>query len=103
MKFSMKEWRRIYDLVNELGRTLRDSQPTYTDDGSYIAPKINLTKDAQLNLEDKIKSLTQKSCTYMDQCGLKMPRPLWHYDRKNPETHASAPEFLYGHLLGDVA
>lgn len=89
----------MYDMVQELGRTLRDSQPTYTDNGGYIAPKTELSKDAQSILENKIKSLSQKSGHYMDQCGMRMPKPLWHYDRKNPETWISDPSFKFGHLL----
>jgi hypothetical protein len=103
MQFSIKEWRRSYDKVHVLGRMLRDSHPTYTEEGNYIAPVTELSKDAQLALESEIKSLTQRSSKYLDQCGLRPSKPLWHYDRKNPETHMSAPEFKYGHLLGAVA
>lgn len=99
MQFSLREWRRMYDLVQQLGQTLCDSRPTYTDNGSYIATKIELSHDAQTVLENKIKSLTQRSSRYLDQCGMRPYKPLWHYDRKNPETHASSPEFKYAHLL----
>lgn len=103
MEFSLREWRRIYDRVNELGKMLRDSRPTYTELGSYIAPVIELSKDLQTKIESDIKTLTQKSSKYLDQCGIRPDKPLWHYDHKNPETHASAPEFKYGHLLRGVA
>ena len=99
MEFSLREWRKTYYLVNELGSTLRDARPTYTDDGDYIAPKIEMSREDQATLESKIASLCQRSGKYLDQCGLRMPRPLWVYDRKNPETHASAPEFKYRHLM----
>ena len=89
----------MYDLVQELGATLRDSRPTYDDKDNYVSPKIELSKDAQVSLESKIRSLTLRSSRYLDQCGMKPNRPLWHYDRKNPETHISAPEFKYGHLV----
>ncbi len=103
MQFSVKEWRRMYDLVQELGATLRDSRPTYDENDNYVSPKIELSKDAQILLESRIRSLTLRSSRYLDQCGVRPNRPLWHYDRKNPETHISAPEFKYGHLVGDAA
>lgn len=99
MKFLIKEWRRIYFKVNELGKTLRDSRPTYTENGNYIAPVAALNSEWQAWAESEIKSLTQRSGKYLDQCGLKMPRPLWHYDRKSPETWISDPSFKFGHLL----
>ena len=102
MQFSVKEWRRLYDMVKELSITLRDSQPTYTEFGSYIAPKIELSKAEQASMESQIKTLTQKSGHYMDQCGLRMPQPLWKYDKHDPKTWASEPSFKYGHLLEAV-
>lgn len=102
MKFSIKEWRRVYDKVHALGKMLRDSRPTYTESGSYIAPVMELSRDTQASLESEIRSLTQRSSKYLDQCGMKPDKPLGHYDRKNPETWASDPSFKYGHLLGDA-
>lgn len=99
MQFQMKEWRRMYDFVHELGRALRDARPTYDDLGNYYAPKIEMSTADQQTLESKIKSLTQRSSKYLDQCGVRPNKPLWNYDRKNPETHISAPEFKYGHLV----
>lgn len=103
MIFLAKDWRRTYDFVQQLGTTLKDSRPTYDEDGNYFAPKLELSKEAQLVLEDKIRKLILKNNRYLDQCGMKPNKPLWHYDRKNPETHMSAPEFKYWHLVKDVA
>lgn len=89
----------MYDLVQFLGQTLRDSRPTYDEAGNYFAPKLPLDKADQDVLEDKVRKLLIKSNKYLDMTGMKPKRELWHYDRKNPETHASAPEFKYGHLL----
>lgn len=99
MQFSMTEWRRLYDLVHENGRTLADSRPTYDYKMNYYPPKSPLTKDEQWMLETKIKTLTQRSNNYLDQCGKKMRKPLWHYDKKNLETHASSIHFKYHHLV----
>lgn len=92
----------MYDKVHTLGRMLRDSRPTYDDAGNYYAPKTALSKDAQLELESQIKSCVQRSNRYLDQCGMRPRKPLWHYDHKNPETHISAPEFKFGHLMEAV-
>lgn len=89
----------MYFAVHKLGRMLNDSRPTYTPSGAYIAPLTELSKGSQDLLDNEIKVLMQKSSKYLDQCGIKPKKPLWHYDRKNPETHASAPEFKYKHLL----
>lgn len=103
MQFSIKEWRKVYDLVHELGARLRDSRPTYDERLNYYPPKIHLDKGEQDMLETRIKTLMQRNSKYLDQCGMKMRKPLWYYDRKNPETWASDPAFEYGHLVGDVA
>lgn len=99
MKFSMNEWLKMYNEVHALGTKLRDSRPTYDDEGGYIAPKTELTKDVQSRLEFQIQSLTERSNRYLDQCKLKMPRPLWYYIHKEPETHASDKRFKYAHLM----
>lgn len=98
MKFSIREWRRMYQLVQSLGKTLQDGRPTYTEKGSYIRPLNELSKAAQDILEKEIKANLLKCNKYLDQCGMSVPKSLWHYDPKNPETHASAPEFKYAHL-----
>ena len=99
MKFSIKEWRRIYDTVHELGRTLRDSRVTYDDLDRAIAPKINLSPEVQSSIESNIKSLTQRSSKYLDQCGMRPNKPLWHYDRKDCKTWRSHESFKFSHLL----
>lgn len=86
-------------MVHSLCQTLRDSRPTYDDRGRCFAPKIELTKDAQDIIETNIRKLLVKTSRYLDHCGIKPHKPLWHYDRKNPETHESASEFKYGHLV----
>ncbi len=99
MEFSIREWRKMYDKIHGLGSMLRDSRPTYTDEGDYIAPRAALSHDAQKELEFQIKTWVERSNRYLNQCGMKMPKPLWYYDRKNPETWVSDPSFKYGHLL----
>lgn len=89
----------MYDKVNFLGKMLRDSQPSYTENGSYIAPLTQLSREAQMSLQSDIKTLCQKTSKYLDQSEMRANKPLWHYDRKNPETHISSSEFRYGHLL----
>ncbi len=89
----------MYDKVHGLGIMLRDSRPTYDEHGNYYAPKTALSKDAQIELEFQIKNWTEKSNHYLNHCGLRAKKPLWHYDRRNPETWISDPSFNYSHLL----
>lgn len=94
MKFSIKEWKKMYDLVQELGQRLKDSLPTF--DGT--PPAIELTKDQQITLESKITSITQRIGKYLDQCGFRMPKPLWKYNREDKTTWSSHESFKYNHL-----
>ncbi len=99
MRFSIKEWRKFYDKVHALGQTLHNGRPTYNEFGGYIEPVAELSREAQMALESQIKTLTQRSSRYLDQCGIRPYPRLWKYDSKNPETQMSSPEFKYGHLI----
>ena len=101
MNFNIKEWLRIYNKVHALGKMLRDSRPTYDALENYIEPKYPLTREYQAKLESDIKTLTERSNRYLDQCGLRMPKPLWHYDNKDPGSWISDPKFRYGHLVAN--
>lgn len=99
MKFDMREWLRFYNKIHALGETLHDGRPTYTDKGDYIVPVAKLPKHELDELEFEIKTLSEKCNRYLDQCGMRKPKPLWYYDRKNKQTWASDPSFKYGHLV----
>ena len=99
MRFSLKEWRTFYDKIHQLSRILHDSRATYTESGAYIAPVEPLPPDEQRRLESEIKTLSQKCNRYLDQCGKRMPKPLWRYDKKDSTTWASHKDFKYAHLL----
>ena len=99
MKFCVTEWRRMYDNVHALGKMLTDARPTYDEKLNYYPPKTNLSKCAQDGLENDIRRQIERSKYYLNQCGLRMPRPLWKYDYKDETTHASSPKFIYQHLL----
>lgn len=99
MKFSVKDWRTYYDEIHTLGKKLSESMPKYMDTGECIPPVAPLSQNVQKDLENKIKNLRQRSNKYLDQCGMRIPQPLWRYNRKNPETHASSSKFKYAHLI----
>lgn len=101
MKFSLKEWRRMYDNVHSLGKMLRDSKPTYDEDGNCFPSKTNLSKCAQDGIEIDIRLIIERSKYYLNQSGLRMPRPLWKYDPKDHTTHASSGKFKYQHLIAE--
>lgn len=89
----------MYDLVLQLGQTLRDSRPTCDDRNNYYPPLINLSKDNQDILEKKIMDLTKRISKYLDGCGMRMPKPLWQYERSNPDSHISSSQFKYADLV----
>lgn len=77
MKFDIKEWKKIYNLVQKLGKQLCDARPTLTEIGGYIAPKMELPKKEQDSLERRIKILTHKSDNYLDSCALNTSPPRY--------------------------
>ena len=99
MRFSIREWRRLYDKTHELGKILRDGRPTYDALLNYIPPVNELSISDQMELESQIKTLSERSNRYLDQTGMRKPKPLWKYNRKDKSTHASHSTFRYGYLL----
>ena len=99
MQFNVNEWRRYYDQIHNLGKMLNDSYPSMDEHRNYVAPTVNLRKDAQLNLEKEIKEWIDRCSKYLDSCGLRPEKPLWKFNIKDPTTHISSPDFAYKHLL----
>ncbi len=95
MQFTITEWRRYYDRVQELSKILKEARPD-ADGNPAIAP---LSLSTRNNLEFEIKNLTDKCNHYLDACGLKCPQPLWIYNNKDHKTWASHESFAYSHLL----
>ncbi len=89
----------MYDQVQELGKILRNSRPTYTEEGKPISPVNHLSEAAQEALESEIATIMKRTSKYLDQCGMRAKKPLWVYDKSNPETHISSLEFKFGHLI----
>lgn len=95
MQFNLKEWLKIYNRVHALGKELKEGRP----DADGITAKNPLSMTEQFKLESDIKNLLQRSNSYLDQCKMRMPKPLWHYDNKDPSTWISDPSFKYWHRL----
>jgi hypothetical protein len=95
MQFSIKEWKKYYDRVQQLSRMLRDAMPD-NDGNPALAPLSRETRD---NLEIEIKNLTDKTNQYLDACHMKPKEPLWKYNREDPKTWASHESFAYAHLM----
>lgn len=99
MKFEIKKWRRMYDKIHEVGATLNDSRPTYTERGDYIEPLTQLSKDEQNALEKELRFRIRQVRKYLDYCKYRLPTPLWWYDPHDKKTHASSPKFRHEHLV----
>lgn len=99
MSSNLKEWRKIYDTVYKFGKMLKDSRPTI-DEKKVCHPAIApISLETQRIIEEEIEKLIVKCKFYLDAIGLRMPAPLWHYDKDDPKTWASDPSFKFGHLL----
>lgn len=98
MNISLKEWNKLYVKVHYLGKILRASRATYTQTGLKIAALHELSSKDEHHLQWELNNTLKQSSKYLKHCGITMSQPLWHYERTNPETHASSPEFKYSHL-----
>lgn len=101
MKFKVKEWRKMYDQVQELGKLIKASTGHYDKEGHYVEPEMIISNEYRKEVLGEIESLLQRNNRYLTQCGLRRPRPLWQYYVDKPETHASSKKFKYAHLIQD--
>jgi hypothetical protein len=99
MNFNIREWSRIYNKVQALGNILKDSLPTYDEYMKEMPPANELSNEMKDNIELEIKILLERSNRYLDQCGMRFPKALWKYDRKDPKTWLSHESFKYRHLM----
>lgn len=83
--FSMSKWKWYYQLINQFSRELNES---------YITPGL-LSYEERGELKTKINFLTQSVKTYMDDCGITMPAPLWHYNVEDDTTWQSSDNFKF--------
>ncbi len=98
MQFKVKEWRKIYDKVQKIGKRIKDSYP-YRDSSGVMHDGIPLEFNERFEIEQEIKRLTNKSDNYLNACEMKLPEPLWLYDNKDITTWISEPTFRFGYLL----
>jgi len=99
MKFSAKEWRRMYDAVQKMGLMLKNSRP-YIDEYNVAHEAVSeLSCETQRNLTKEIKRLTDKTRKYLNDCGLRPSEPLWKYDIHDQSTWASDQSFKYHNLI----
>lgn len=102
MEFRIKEWRRIYDRVQGMGKMIKDSYP-YIDENNEYHPAVNeLSNDTRKSLSVEIKRLTSQSSNYLDMCGIKPSPALWVYDVSDATTWPSDERFKYKQLLRTI-
>ena len=95
MEFSIKEWRRMYYKIKELGHMLQQSR---VDADGNPAP-YPLPREERLDLESQIDNLMKKNDRYLDACGKKCPPPLWIYNAQDKRTWVSHESFKYTHFM----
>lgn len=70
MKFCINEWRKIYDDVQFISRTLRGSLPNCDENGLKVQPKYSLSNEVQQHMEIDLNRLLKKCSKYLDSCGI---------------------------------
>jgi len=99
MQFKVKDWRYLYDSVQRKGARLKDSRSYVTKNGFMVPAKNPLDINEQKELESEIEGLLERSKVYLDLCGMKISKPLWVYDSKDPSTWKSHESFKYADLI----
>lgn len=91
--FDIKVWNQYREKASKISERIGNCRDQY---GNIVLPK----KELKL-LIDEISAILKQSSNYMDKNGFRMPKPLWKYDEKDTTTHASSPDFKYGHLINN--
>jgi hypothetical protein len=95
MQFDIVVWRKYYDEIHKLGKTLKESK--VDDHGN---PPINpLSKQEQKDLEAEIKFMSNRCNKYLDSTYMKPREPLWRYDKYDERTWLSSQHFAFSHLV----
>ncbi len=94
MRFSMKQWRKLYHEINTLGQKLKDF---------HYATKVpegkRLSRDTVYMIQNDISALLDRTKRYLDGCGMSMPATAWQYSFDDKTTWPSHESFRYYHLL----
>lgn len=88
MKFSIEKWGKYRKKVLALGEVIN----SYKDKKGKIDINSN---EIIKKYQDEIDIILSNCSFYLDRCKIKSGLPLWFYNNKNPETHASNVEFKY--------
>lgn len=96
MRFSMREWLKLYREINKYGEKLKRYH--YAKDKD-IPPGKRLSRDTVLLYELEIESLTQRTKRYLDGCGMALSATPWAYSANDKGTWPSHESFRYHHLM----
>lgn len=96
MRFSMREWLKLYREINKYGEKLRRFH--YAKDKD-IPPGKRLSRDTVALYLREIESLTERTKRYLDGCGLMFPKTPWKYSDEDKTTWPSHDTFAYKHLM----
>ena len=94
MRYSHREWLKLYRKTHEYGAKLK----------LYHYAKIvpegkRLSRDTVELYRLEIASLTERTAKYLDGCGLALPQTPWAYEADDKSTWPSHDSFAYQHLM----
>jgi hypothetical protein len=99
MHFNIAEWRRFYDKIHGLDKTLKNSYWTIDEEKVKHPPLIELSEEAQKAIEKEIEDLIKLSGSYLNICDMPSAPVLWKYNVEDPSTWVSHESFKYQHLV----
>lgn len=94
MRFSMREWLKLYRETQKYGEKLKRYHYA-----KAIPQGKRLSRDTVLLYELELESLSERVKRYLDGCGLTLPQTLWEYKANDKTTWPSHESFKYQHLM----
>jgi hypothetical protein len=94
MRFSMREWLKLYRETHKYGEKLK-----LYHYGKDVPQGKRLSRDTAALYIMEIDSLTERTKRYLDGCGLTLPPTAWEYRADDKTTWPSHESFKYGHLM----
>lgn len=99
MEFNVNEWRKFYDRIQVLGQHLKNAQPYRDRSRVWHDAPCPLDTYEQIAIQKQVDAITPLVSTYLDSCNMRMPAPLWDFDREDPSTWESDASFKFRHLM----
>jgi hypothetical protein len=94
MRFSMREWLKLYRKTQDFGEKLKRYHYA-----KYVPLGLRLSRDTVALYLMEIDSLTERAKRYLDGCGMMLPQTPWEYKSNDKTTWPSHESFRFSHLM----